>query len=335
MGYFENGQWKSGWYPSDAEGRFVRPPTTFRATLEPISGRYHLYASLACPWAHRVLVARSLLGLEKHLGVTIVDWKLGDDGWAFFEPQHSPVEARYLRDVYVAADPGYSGRVTVPVIWDLEKKTIVNNESREVLRQLAVKLGPGLNPGCYDLSPQDLRPAIDQAIDKIYAVNNGVYQTGFAKTQNAYDEAIEILFSGLDFWDDHLDRNAFVVGDRLTEADICMFTTLIRFDPVYVVHFKCSRRRIADYPNLSHYLRSLYQIPAIRRTVDFEHIRHHYYCSHTTINPFGIVADCFCGDLDTPHNRWQRFPQGLDQSKRKESASSAAIATQLSQLLEA
>lgn len=293
MGYFEQGIWKSGWYPSDSQGRFVRPATTFRGQLEATSGRYHLYAALACPWAHRLLVARSLLGLENDIGLTVVHWKLTDDGWAFLEPQIEPVPAHFLRDVYLAADSNYSGRVTVPICWDLQEKTIVNNESRELLRQFCSHLGPQLNPAAPDLSPEPLRAQIDAMLDRIYLVNNGVYQAGFAKTQEAYDEAVERLFLELDHWEQWLSERKFLLEERLTEADICFFTTLVRFDPVYVVHFKCSRQRIRDYPHLSRYLDRLLALPEVARTVDMEHIRRHYYCSHTMINPLGIVAEAF------------------------------------------
>lgn len=294
MGYFENGHWKQGWYPSDESGRFQRPPTTFRDEIAEIeSGRYHLYVSWACPWAHRTLIARELLGLQEYFSVSVVDWFLDDDGWAFREREGATEDHlfgyRYLRDIYLKADPEYSGRVTVPVLWDKQHERVVNNESREILRQMATRFGEVSNG--RDLSPESLRTEIDEVMDKIYGpINNGVYKTGFAKSQQAYDEAVAELFEALDHWEGALGKDDFLVGQRLTEADIAMFTTLIRFDPVYHVHFKCSARRIADYPNLSRYLRRLYEIREIRRTVNFDHIRNHYYQSHTSVNPNGIVA---------------------------------------------
>lgn len=296
MGYFEDGEWKKGWYPSDDKGRFVRPPTTFRGTIEPediTKGRYHLYVSYACPWAHRALVARSYLGLGDYFSVSVVDWFLDDDGWAF-RPRSGATQdhlfgSEFLREVYLKADPHYSGRVTVPVLWDKEKKSIVNNESREILRLLSTTFSRVSNG--LDLSPQAKRDEIDTVLDEIYEpINNGVYKAGFAKTQVAYDEAVEKLFAALDHWDSVLSDRQFLLGDAPTEADVAMFTTLVRFDPVYSVHFKCSKRRIADYKHLGPYLQRLLSIPSWKATVNFEHIRHHYYESHTGINPYGIVA---------------------------------------------
>lgn len=296
MGYFENGVWKHGGYPRDESGRFVRPPTTYRAEVKPEqvkAGRFHLYVSLACPWAHRTLIARQFLGLEEAISVSVVDWYLDDEGWAFREregatPDHI-LGHSYLRDVYLSADSEFTGRVTVPILWDREEQTIVNNESREILRMLATTFEP-LSNG-RELSPPALRDQIEETLDAIYEpINNGVYKAGFAQSQQAYEEAIEGLFGALDRWEQHLEGRSFLVGEGLSEADICLFTTLIRFDPVYFVHFKCSRRRIADYPNLSAYLRRLYEIPEIASTVDMTHIRHHYYESHGSVNPTGVVA---------------------------------------------
>lgn len=296
MGYFENGEWKSGGYPRDESGRFMRPPTTFRKKLQPqdvSAGRYHLYVSLACPWAHRTLIARELLGLQEAITVSVVDWYLDDEGWAFREREDSTSDHvlghSYLRQVYLSADPEFTGRVTVPILWDKEAGTIVNNESREILRMLATVF-QSLSNG-RELSPPELRREIDDVLDAIYEpINNGVYKAGFARSQGAYEEAIEELFSALERWDNHLEHHQYLVGDELTEADICLFTTLIRFDPVYFVHFKCSRRRIVDFPNLSTYLRRLYEIPEVARTVNMTHIRHHYYESHGSVNPTGVVA---------------------------------------------
>lgn len=276
----------------------MRPDTTFRGTAEPVSGRYHLYVSLACPWAHRTLLARSLLGLHEHLPVTVVDWYLDDDGWRFFEGQPDPLYGfTRLREIYLKADTSYTGRVTVPVLWDKERATIVQNESREILRQLCTVFQP-LSNG-RELSPESLRPRIDAVLDDIYPpINNGVYRCGFAKTQQAYDEALNALFQALDKYEECLGRQPYLCGDDLTEADLCMFTTLVRFDPVYSVHFKCSRKRIQDYPNLSAYLKRIYHTPGVAETVDFEHIRHHYYVSHDFINPYRIVAAPPNGSID-------------------------------------
>lgn len=283
MGHFVEGTWVSGWYKSKA-GKFQRPATTFREKTLSKTGDYHLYVSLACPWAHRTLITRKLRNLDDFLPVTVVHWYLTDDGWEFQEPE--PLYGcKLLRELYVKADPRYTGRVTVPVLWDKQRQTIVNNESREVMRLLNTQLaetGP-------DLAPRTLREQIDQVIDQIYEpINNGVYRCGFATTQEAYDQAVNELFAALDHWEQRLKDQRYLLGDQLTEADICMFTTLIRFDPVYSVHFKCSKKRIRDYPNLSRYLNELYN--QFQDTVDFDHIRNHYYQSHDMINPTRIVA---------------------------------------------
>lgn len=315
MGHFVNGEWKPGWYSSDAEGGFVRPPTTFRAQLDGSAlqaGQYLLYVSLACPWAHRTLIARSLLGLAAQLEVAVVDWLLDDNGWAFRSdhPGATPDplwNSAYLRELYLRADPAYTGRVTVPIVWDRAGATIVNNESREILRQLST-----LRKQSYDLSPTELLPTIDSVLDQIYQpINNGVYRCGFASSQHAYDEAVGELFEGLDHWEQVLARQPFLAGNRFSEADICMFTTLVRFDAVYSVHFKCSRRRIVDYPNLSNYLSSCYQLPGVAETCNLDHIRGHYYASHRHINPTGIIAVCPDLRLEAAHDRWSRFPKAV------------------------
>jgi glutathionyl-hydroquinone reductase len=313
MGHFVDGEWRSGWYASDKKGEFVRPDTTFRKPLQAEAlqrGDYLLFVSLACPWAHRTLIARSVLGFQEQLHVAVVDWLLDDNGWAF-NPQRAgatpdPVmNARYLREIYLQADPRYTGRVTVPICWDKTQGTIVNNESREILRQLST-----LGRDRYDLAPESLRPQIDAAIDKMYpTINNGVYRAGFASSQEAYDKAVTELFAALDEWEALLDKQPFAAGERFSDADVCLFTTLLRFDPVYHVHFKCSRRRISEYPNLSNYLRSLYSLPGVAETCNLEHIRGHYYASHRHINPTGIIAVYPEDDLRAPHDRWERFPQ--------------------------
>lgn len=312
MGHFIEGQWRPGWYSSDTSGKFIRPPTTFRAPLERQAleqGHYLLYVSLACPWAHRTLLARSVLGLHKQLDLAVVDWFLDDEGWAF-NPERpgctpDPVfGARYLREIYLKADAGYTGRVSVPVCWDRQRQQIVNNESREILRSLAL-----LARQRYDLKPG---PEVDEVIDQLYdSINNGVYRCGFATSQAAYDEACSQLFQALDHWEQVLSKQPFAAGGHFSEADICFFTTLLRFDPVYGVHFKCSYKRIIDYPNLWAYLRSIYQLPGVAETCNLEHIRHHYFESHRHINPHGIVARAPVAYLGSPHSRWVQFPQAI------------------------
>lgn len=322
MGRLVDGQWTTEWYPPDAEGRFVRPPTRFRHVVrgpsEPARdegpdfvaapGRYHLYASLACPWAHRTLILRALLGLERAIDVSIVDHFMGAEGWRFDPsvPGATPdrvLGSAYLREVYVAADPHYTGRVTVPILWDRERATIVNNESREIIRMLDhafVELAE--HP--IDLCPPDMRAQVDACIDAIYEpINNGVYRAGFATKQAAYEQAVDELFAALDHWEAVLDRQRWLAGERPSEADVCLLTTLLRFDPVYHGHFKCNRRRIVDYPNLWGFVRELWQVPAIAATCDLDHIRRHYYASHEGINPTRIVAVGPALDYAAPHGR--------------------------------
>lgn len=302
------------------EGAFVRQETSFRDWVEPAADapfsveadRYHLYVSWACPWAHRTLIGRSILGLEEVFTVDVVDPIRIDDGWEFTpdKPGCTPDTIHghsYLRDVYLEADPAYTGRVTVPVLWDKKRETIVNNESIEILRMLDTAFAEalGLNVTLY---PEDHAEAIDEVIEDIYdPINDGVYQAGFAQTQAAYEEAVKALFEALDHWESVLENQRYLVGERLTEADVCLFTTLIRFDPVYYIHFKCSKRRIMDYPNLWNYLKELYQLPAIKQTVDLEHIRQHYYTSHGSLNPKRFVAVEPDMPLETPHDR-DRLP---------------------------
>lgn len=311
---------------TDEDGRFERQPTTFRDYVTPDPegdhpvepGRYHLYVSLACPWAHRTLIGRSILGLDDVVTVDIVDPVRIDDGWEFSPevPDCTPDTVNgtdYLRDVYRTADPAFTGRVTVPVLWDREANTIVNNESIEILRQFDTAFVEALDRP-VTLYPDDRADAIDEVVEAIYEpINNGVYRAGFAETQSAYNEAIDELFGALDHWESVLADQRYLVGERLTEADVCLFTTLIRFDPVYHIHFKCSRRRIIDYPNLWNYLRELYQLPAISRTVNLDHIRTHYYASHSQLNPSGLIAELPDHRLDAPHNR-DRLPGGPPES---------------------
>ncbi len=290
MGQLIDGTWHTGWYDPDAKGAFQRPATKFRDRItEPEAGRYHLYVSYACPWAHRTLITRALRGLEEAISVTVVDPKMSDEGWSFDAASPDPLgPGAYLRDVYLRANPRYTGRVTVPVLWDTKKKTIVNNESREIMRMLdtgfdALAKGPSL-------APSELRARIDETLDAIYTpVNNGVYRSGFAHTQSAYEEACTELFAALDHWEGVLGKQRYLCGDVLTEADVAMFTTLLRFDVVYYAHFKCNLRRIQDYPNLGAYLRDIYQHPLVKPTCRLDHIKVHYYWSQTTVNPHRVV----------------------------------------------
>lgn len=297
MGHFIDGEWQSGWYSNDKTGKFERPPTTFRGKIHKLEpDRYHLYASWACPWAHRVLIARELLGLQAFFSVSYVDWFLDDDGWRF-DPKHegSTADALYgssfLREVYKRADNRYTGRVTVPALWDRTTETIVNNESREILRNLTFDLKAQHPAGAPDLCPAPLVEEIDRVLTSIYEpINNGVYKAGFATTQEAYDDAVTVLFEHLEHWDRHLSQVDYLVGNQLTEADICLFTTLVRFDPVYHVHFKCSKKLISEFPHLQRHLQRLLKKSDIRKTCNLLHIKNHYYRSHTNINPYGIVA---------------------------------------------
>src|SRR3954454_1418473 len=269
--------------------------------------RYHLYVSLACPWAHRTLIFRALKGLEEMIGLSVVHWRMLEQGWSFEAgPGVTPDpirQARYLHEVYTAAEPTYSGRVTVPVLWDRARGTIVNNESSEIIRMLNTAFD-GVGAKLGDYYPEHLRAEIDALNARIYdTVSNGVYKAGFATTQEAYEEAVRPLFKTLDWLDERLASRRYLCGDRLTEADWRLFTTLVRFDPVYVGHFKCTRRRIVDYPNLWPYLRDLYAVAGVAATVNLQHIKGHYYQSHRTINPTGIVPVGPDVDFAAPQDR--------------------------------
>jgi putative glutathione S-transferase len=322
MGLLIDGVWRDqGFDTKSTGGRFVRKDSHFRNWVTAdgapgpsgedgflaTPGRYHLYVSLACPWAHRSLIFRKLKKLEDIVSHSIVDPLMGDEGWVFSNfPGAIPdtVNAKQrLYEIYLLAEPRYSGRVTVPVLWDKEKKTIVNNESSEIIRMFnsAFDKFTGAREDYY---PRELRGEIDAINDLVYKqINNGVYRAGFATTQEAYEEAFRDLFAALDETERRLSRQRYLAGGRLTEADWRLFTTLVRFDPVYVGHFKCNLRRIADYPNLSNYLRELYQIPGVAETVNFEHIKRHYYMSHPQINPTRIVPLGPEIKLDAPHDR--------------------------------
>ena len=307
---FIDGEWVTEYESTDDEGEFDREPTSFRDTIAPAAaepGRYHLYVSYACPWAHRTLVTRRLLGLEDVVTVDVVDPDRGDGGWQF-TPERDGCDPDsvngfdYLREAYVAADPEYTGRVTVPVLWDREADTIVNNESREVMRILSesfAHLGNGV-----DLVPDDRRDDIDRILDGIYdPINNGVYCAGFADTQGAYDDAVTDVFDALDRWDDVLADQRYLAGDRLTEADVAMYTTLVRFDEVYHTHFMCNRRLIREYDHLWPYLRDLYGTRGFGETTRMDHIREHYYTTHPDVNPKRIVPIGPDPEFAAPHDR--------------------------------
>jgi len=310
-----DGAWKTEGDIPRENGRFMRSTTSFRGWISSDgttdfpaeAGRYHLYIAWACPWAHRTAILRRLKGLEDAIGLSAVGSFMGDDGWAFYDEPGVISDdvngAHFLREVYVKADPGYTGRVTTPVLWDKEKGTIVNNESREIIRMLDTEFG-GISAADADFFPEDLRGEIDTTIDAIYEpINNGVYRSGFATTQEAYEEAVTDLFDALDRWEEVLGTRRYLCGDRITEADWCMFPTLVRFDAVYHGHFKCNLRRILDYPNLWGYLRDLYGQPGVAETVNMEHIKRHYYRSHGSVNPTRIVPKGPILDFSGPHGR--------------------------------
>lgn len=315
LGQLVEGKWFSDREQEDTKGRFIRPSTSFRnwITADGSSGykaepdRYHLYISWACPWAHRTAIMRSLKGLDPVISLSVVDPHMGEEGWVFSDYPGSIGDfvnnTQYLRDVYVKADARYTGRVTVPILWDKQTGAIVNNESREILRMLDLEFNAfATNQTSY--CPESLREKIDEVIDAIYQpINNGVYRAGFATQQAAYEEAVTDLFQALDAWEHVLGKQRYLCGNQPTEADWCLFTTLLRFDAVYYSHFKCNLQRILDYPNLWNYLKDLYQQPGVKQTCHLDHIKVHYYQSHTKINPTGIVPKGPLLDFDAPHDR--------------------------------
>ncbi|MBU3674035.1 MAG: glutathione S-transferase family protein [Solirubrobacteraceae bacterium] len=298
---------------TDERGAFVRQQSAFRNWVKaddstefpPEAGRYHLYVSLACPWASRAIIYRKLKGLEYAIPMTIVDPVRDAKGWRFFEDEPDPVNGfAYLSQAYELTEPGFSDRVTVPLLWDTKTNRAVNNESSEIIRMLNSEFNELAENPELDLYPEELRGEIDEINERVYnSVNNGVYRAGFATTQEAYEEAFDELFETLDWLDGLLAERRYLTGDQITEADWRLFVTLVRFDPVYVGHFKCNLRRIADYPNLSGYLRDLYQQPGIAETVNLGHIKRHYYMTHPQINPTGVVPKGPEMDLDAPHGR--------------------------------
>ena len=322
MGLLQEGRWVDQWHNTkETGGRFVRRAPQFRNWIttdgapgpsgeggfKAEAGRYHLYVSLACPWAHRTLIFRTLKGLEDMISLSVVHWYMADNGWTFQDDDgaapDSVTGADYFYQVYTAARPDYSGRVTVPVLWDKKTSTIVSNESSEIIRMFNSAFDRvGAKP--RDFYPEAPRPEIDGLNDRIYdTVNNGVYKAGFATTQEAYEEAVQPLFETLDWLDERLGRQRYLTGSRITEADWRLFTTLVRFDPVYVGHFKCNIRRIVDYANLPGYVRDLYQQPGVAATVNMTHIKNHYYASHETVNPTRIIPLGPYIDYAQPHDR--------------------------------
>ncbi|MFT4881512.1 MAG: putative glutathione S-transferase [Salinirussus sp.] len=317
MNMLVDGEWVTDTYEeTDDNGEFQRQETMFRdrieddpdARFQPEAGRYHLYVSYACPWAHRTLLVRALKGLEDDISVDVVDPYRGEDGWQFTPEKAGCTTdtvngSDYLREVYQAADGDVTGRVTVPVLWDKQEETIVNNESEEIIRMLDTEFGD-IATRDVDLYPEGYQEEVDRVIEAIYEpVNNGVYRCGFADSQAAYDEAAEELFSALDHWDSVLADQRYLAGDRLTEADICMFTTLVRFDEVYHTHFMCNHRLIREYDNLWPYLRDLYGTPGVAETVDIDHITEHYYTTHPDVSPKRIVPTGPDPDFEAAHDR--------------------------------
>ena len=302
MGLLVEGKWVDQWYDTKStKGEFVRKDSSFRQWVKadgstlfnPEKNRYHLYVSLACPWAHRTLIFRKLKKLDDVISVSVVDPIMAEQGWHFSEYLGSTLDEinhkDFLYEVYQLADAKYTGRVTVPVLWDKKENTIVSNESSEIIRMFNEEFKE-FSDNSIDYYPEKLRSNIDEINAFIYeGINNGVYRCGFATTQTAYEKAFDKLFTALEKVEAMLERNEYLVNNIITEADWRLFTTLIRFDAVYVGHFKCNKKRIADYPNLSRYVKYLYNIDGVKETVNFDHIKRHYYISHTTINPTGVV----------------------------------------------
>lgn len=327
MGLLVDGTWQDTWYDTKSTGgRFQRSAAAFRnwLTADGSNGpdgqpgfkaekdRYHLYVSLACPWAHRTLIVRQLKGLESLISVSVVHPLMLEHGWTFGDDFPGATGDNlyhhdYLYQLYTQADPHYSGRVTVPVLWDKQNRTIVSNESSEIIRMFNTAFD-ALGARAGDFYPTALRSDIDEVNGWVYdTINNGVYKAGFATSQEAYSDAVTQVFASLERVEALLGKQRYLTGDRLTEADIRLWTTLVRFDPVYVTHFKCDLQRISDYPNLYGFLREIYQIPGIADTVNFDHIRNHYYRSHKTINPTGVISIGPRQDLTVPHGRDRQF----------------------------
>jgi putative glutathione S-transferase len=323
MGLLIDGVWHDRWYDTDSnKGEFVREDSQYRNWITAdgapgpsgeggfpaAEGRYHLYISYACPWAHRTLIFRKLKDLEDLIGLSVVGPDMLEQGWEIGEGQDPIFGASYLYEIYRRAKPDYSGRVTVPVLWDKERATIVSNESAEIIR-IFNSAFDRLTGNSMDFYPQGLRDEIDEINARVYRdVNNGVYRAGFATGQQAYEKAFDRLFAALDWLEERLEKRRYLAGNRITEADWRLFTTLVRFDPVYHGHFKTNRQRIEDYPNLSNYLRELYQVPGVAETVNMDHIKRHYYGSQRSVNPTGIVAKGPTIDFSRPHDRAEKVP---------------------------
>ncbi len=323
MGLLVDGKWQDKWYDTKSSGgKFERSEAKFRnwvtadgsagpsgeGGFKAESGRYHLYVSYACPWAHRALIFRQLKGLEDHIGVSVVHPEMLGEGWTFDTDFPGATGDTlfglpYARDIYTRADPKFTGRVTVPILWDKERETIVSNESAEIIRMFNSAFN-AITGNSDDYYPAQLHDRIEKVNARVYdTLNNGVYKAGFATTQEAYDAAVHPLFDTLDWIEDILSQNRYLTGDRMTEADWRLFTTLVRFDKVYHLHFKCNRHRIVDYANIWAYTRELYQVPGVAETVNFDHIVRHYHYSHDTINPHRIIPINPVLDFDAPHGR--------------------------------
>ena len=329
MGLLIEGRWHDQWYDTAADGRFKResaqrrhwvtadgrPGPSGEGNFKAQAGRYHLYVSLACPWAHRTLILRQLKGLDKLIDVSVVSWLMGENGWTFDTRHGSSGDAldgfEFLHQRYTADDAHYSGRVTVPLLWDKQQQRIVSNESADIIRMFNSAFDE-LTGNTLDFYPAALRGEIDALNRRIYpAINNGVYRAGFATTQAAYEEAFSELFAELDALEKRLGEQRYLAGDYLTEADWRLFTSLIRFDAVYYGHFKCNLRRIEDYQQLSNWLRELYQWPGVAQTVNMAQIKQHYYGSHRTLNPNGIVPGGPALDFNRPHDRARLPGKGI------------------------
>ena len=323
MGQLVDGVWHDTWYDTKSTGgKFVRSTAGFRNWItadgsagptgeggfKAEAGRYHLYVSVACPWAHRTLIFRKLKGLTDLIDISVVHPDMLSDGWTFETDDDGATGDTlyglpFARDIYTRADPGVSGRVTVPILWDKQRQTIVSNESSEIIRMFNTAFNE-ITGNTLDFYPMALRSEIDQINERVYEpINNGVYKSGFATTQGAYDNAVTTLFAALDEMEALLGTRRYLAGDQITEADWRLFTTLVRFDPVYHLHFKCNRKRLVDYPNLWAYTRELYQVPGVAETVGMEHIVRHYHYSHDTINPNRILPINAQIDWMEPHGR--------------------------------
>jgi glutathionyl-hydroquinone reductase len=320
LGQLVNGEWTTAWQEHNEKGEFQRMPTQFRGwiTADDTSGfkaepgRYHLYISLGCPWAHRTALLWKLKGLEAAIGLSIVDPVISEQGWQFSDKPGCICDdvnhVDYLWQIYVKANSTYTGRVTVPVLWDKQTNTIVNNESRQIIRMLNSEFNKFATHPELDFYPEELRDRIEQTIDAIYQpINNGVYRAGFAASQSAYEQAVTELFQGLNFWEKHLAEQRYLCGDRITLADWCLFPTLFRFDLAYHGLFKCNLRRLIDYPNLWNYLRDLYQQPNVKSVCSVDHVKQIYYAGIPEINPNRIIPKGPDIDFDLPHDRDRNF----------------------------